>query len=103
MAVMAGLVPAIHVFNVAERSIPFVPAQEGTQIYSNAGGHSFSGCPLSRARTENGKKAGHDNREGATRASHAPISFSHSSSVSTVTPSFLASASFEPAPGPATT
>ncbi len=34
---------------------------------------------------------------------HSPISFSHSSSVSTVTPCFLASASFEPAPGPATT
>ena len=31
------------------------------------------------------------------------ISFSHSSSVSTATPCFLASASFEPAPGPATT
>ena len=31
------------------------------------------------------------------------ISFNHSSSVSTVTPCFLASASFEPAPGPATT
>ena len=31
------------------------------------------------------------------------ISFSHSSSVSTFTPCFLASASFEPAPGPATT
>jgi hypothetical protein len=34
---------------------------------------------------------------------HAPTSFSHSSSVSTSTPCFLASASFEPAPGPATT
>ena len=34
---------------------------------------------------------------------HSPISFSHSSSVSTATPCFLASASFEPAPGPATT
>jgi uncharacterized protein DUF3309 len=31
------------------------------------------------------------------------MSFAHSSSVKTVTPSFLASASFEPAPGPATT
>ena len=29
--------------------------------------------------------------------------FAHSSSVKTMTPSFLASASFEPAPGPATT
>ena len=34
---------------------------------------------------------------------HSPISFSHSSSVSTLTPCFSASASFEPAPGPATT
>ena len=31
------------------------------------------------------------------------MSINHSSSVSTVTPSLLASASFEPAPGPATT
>ena len=31
------------------------------------------------------------------------MSFTHSSSVSTATPSFFASASFEPAPGPATT
>jgi hypothetical protein len=34
---------------------------------------------------------------------YSPISFSHSSSVSTATPCFLASASFDPAPGPATT
>jgi hypothetical protein len=34
---------------------------------------------------------------------HSPTSFSHSSSVSTATPCFFASASFEPAPGPATT
>src|SRR5882762_2204992 len=34
---------------------------------------------------------------------YSPISFSHSSSISTATPCFLASASFEPAPGPATT
>jgi hypothetical protein len=34
---------------------------------------------------------------------YSPTSFSHSSSVSTATPCFLASASFEPAPGPATT
>jgi DHA1 family bicyclomycin/chloramphenicol resistance-like MFS transporter len=34
---------------------------------------------------------------------HSPTIFSHSSSVSTVTPCFFASASFEPAPGPATT
>ena len=33
--------------------------------------------------------------------SHSPINSSHSSSVSTVTPCFLASASFDPAPGPA--
>src|SRR5882757_1649632 len=32
---------------------------------------------------------------------YSPISFNHSSSVSTGTPCFLASASFEPAPGPA--
>ncbi len=31
------------------------------------------------------------------------MSFAHSSSVSTLTPSLVASASFEPAPGPATT
>jgi hypothetical protein len=31
------------------------------------------------------------------------MSFTHSSSVSTVTPSFFASVSLEPAPGPATT
>ncbi len=36
-------------------------------------------------------------------AASFPISFSHSSSVKTATPCFLASASFEPAPGPATT
>jgi hypothetical protein len=34
---------------------------------------------------------------------HSPTSFSHSSSVKTSTPCFFASASFEPAPGPATT
>ncbi len=33
---------------------------------------------------------------------HEPISASHSSSVRTVTPCFWASASLEPAPGPAT-
>jgi hypothetical protein len=37
------------------------------------------------------------------RGAYSPTSFSQSSSVSTVTPYFLASASFEPAPGPATT
>jgi hypothetical protein len=36
-------------------------------------------------------------------AFHSPTSFSHSSSVKTSTPCFFASASFEPAPGPATT
>ena len=36
-------------------------------------------------------------------ADHYRISFSHSSSVSTFTPCFLASASFDPAPGPAMT
>jgi len=34
---------------------------------------------------------------------YPPTSFNHSSSVNTVTPCFCASASFEPAPGPATT
>ena len=47
--------------------------------------------------------AGDDGRERPERVPHSPISFSHSSSVSTATPCFLASASFEPAPGPATT
>ena len=37
------------------------------------------------------------------KTAYREISFSHSSSVSTFTPCFLASASFEPAPGPATT
>ena len=58
MAVMAGLVRPST--SSLWRSDPFrsSPAQAGTQIYSNAGGHSFSGCPLSRARTENGKRPG---------------------------------------------
>ena len=41
-------------------------------------------------------------RAGAA-ATAAHQSFSHSSSLSTLTPCFLASFSFEPAPGPATT
>src|ERR1035437_5651798 len=41
--------------------------------------------------------------EGQPVRPHSPIRSSHSSSVSTATPCFLASASFEPAPGPATT
>jgi hypothetical protein len=45
-------------------------------------------------------KPGHDASVGLG-ASHQRISFTHSSSVSTATPSFFASASFEPALGPA--
>src|SRR5450756_483587 len=47
--------------------------------------------------------AGDDGCELGDETPYCPINFSHSSSVSTSTPCFLASASFEPAPGPATT
>src|ERR1700722_8173124 len=53
---------------------------------------------------DDGRVCGETTLFGGTKTSpHSPTSFSHSSSVNTATPCFFASASFEPAPGPATT
>ena len=50
-----------------------------------------------------GRGAGDFVRAAGAASYFAPTSLNHSSSVSVATPCFLASASFEPAPGPATT
>ena len=64
-------------------------------------GSSPSGRPSwTRRRSLAGQRA---KSAGMLKRISAPISASHSSSLSTFTPCFCASASFEPAPGPATT